>query len=368
MSPPLCPILPKHVYDDGSDLKTHPRNSVNVVGSGPFKLVEFKPGQRVVMERFDRFFLPGKPYLDKLVMTIAPDATSLMLGLERGEIHLWPNVSTPTDIRRIAANPKLVLASKGYEGIGALNWLAFNLERKPLADLAVRQAIASAIDKGFITRVLMGGFATVADGPIMPGTPFAATDLVRRPFDLEASRRQLDAAGYKAGDDGLRFRLTIDFIPGLDDQQKNVAEYVRTQLKKIGIAVEVRASADFAAWAQRIAAHDFDMTMDQVFNWGDPVIGVHRTYLSSNIRPLVWTNTQSYRNPKVDALLQSAGQVLDPTVRKAYYATFQKIVSDDMPILFINTVPLRTAASVRVVNLPQSIWGPMSPYDEVWLR
>ena len=51
MSPALCPILPKHIYDDGKDLKNHPRNSANVVGSGPFKLVEFKPGQSVVLER-----------------------------------------------------------------------------------------------------------------------------------------------------------------------------------------------------------------------------------------------------------------------------------------------------------------------------
>ena len=51
MSPALCPILPKHVYGDGQDLKNHPRNSKDVVGSGPYKFVEFTPGQRVVLER-----------------------------------------------------------------------------------------------------------------------------------------------------------------------------------------------------------------------------------------------------------------------------------------------------------------------------
>ncbi len=105
-----------------------------------------------------------------------------------------------------------------------------------------------------------------------------------------------------------------------------MAEYIRGQLKKVGIAVEVRASADFPAWAKRMATHDFDMSMDQVFNWGDPVIGVARTYLSTNIKPIVWTNTQSYNNPKVDELLNTAGGLLDPVKRKAYYATFEKIV------------------------------------------
>ena len=129
----------------------------------------------------------------------------------------------------------------------------------------------------------------------------------------------------------------------------------------------MRASADFPAWAKRMATHDFDLSMDIVFNWGDPVIGVARTYLSSNIRPIVWTNTQSYRNPKVDELLETAGGVLDPTKRKAYYATFEKIVTDELPIYFINVVPYHTAANKKVMNVPTTIWGPMSPMDEVWL-
>lgn len=368
MSPALCPILPKHVYGDGQDLKTHPRNSADVVGSGPFRLVEFKAGQRIVMERFDKFFLPGKPYLDKVVVNLSPDSSSLMLGLERGDIQMLPFVSVPTDLRRLKDNAKLVLTPRGYEGIGPLNWLAFNLERKPLNDVKVRKAIAHTVDKNFVTKALMAGFAVPADGPIVPTSPFAVTDVVRYPLDLKKAAALLDEAGYKPGANGERFKLTIDYLPGVDDQQKTVAEYLRGQLKKVGIAVDVRASADFPAWAKRIAAHDFDMTMDLVFNWGDPIIGVHRTYLSTNIRPIIWTNTQSYRNPQVDELLNTAGGVLDPTRRKAYYATFQKIVTDELPIDFINVIPYHTAALKTVGNVPTSIWGPMSPYDEVYLK
>src|SRR5690606_28069218 len=68
LSPALSPILPKHIYDDGQDLKSHPRNSKDVVGSGPFKLKEFVPGKEVVLERFDKFFLKDKPYLDRIVL------------------------------------------------------------------------------------------------------------------------------------------------------------------------------------------------------------------------------------------------------------------------------------------------------------
>lgn len=368
MSPALCPILPKHVYGDGQDLKTHPRNSTDVVGSGPFRFVEFKPGQRIVMERFDKFFLAGKPYLDKVIINIAPDASSLQLGLGRGDIHMLANLTVPADLRRLSNDPQLTLTAKGYEGIGALNWLAFNTERKPLSDVRVRKAIAHAIDKNFITKALMGGFAKPADGPIIASSPFAVDDVVRYPLDLKKSAELLDAAGLKAGPGGERLKLTIDYLPGTDDQQKTVAEYIRGQLKKVGITVEVRASADFPAWAKRLATRDYDLSMDLVFNWGDPIIGVHRTYLSSNIRPIVWTNTQAYRNPEVDKLLETAGGLLDPTQRKAYYATFQKIVTDDVPIAFINVVPYHTVASKKLVNLPTTIWGPFSPYDELGFK
>lgn len=369
MSPALCPILPKHIYDDGQDLKNHPRNSQDVVGSGPFRLVTNEPGRRVVMERFDKFFIEGRPYLDQLIVSINPDSASLMLGLERGDIQVIPLVTQSTDLRRLSENRDVTLTDKGYEGIGGLNWLAFNLEREPLSDLRVRKAIATAIDKKFITKALMGGFAKPADSPIAPGSPFYAPDeLVLYPTDLKKAAAMLDEAGYKAGAGGERFKLTIDFLPPGGEQQKNVAEYVRAQLKKIGIAVEVRTSADFPSWAKRLASHDFDMSMDTVFNWGDPVIGVARTYLSSNIRPIVWTNTQSYRNEEVDRLLDDAGKEVDTAKRKALYARFQHIVSDELPILFINASPYHTAARRNVGNVPASIWGPMSPYDEVYLK
>ncbi|WP_432726696.1 ABC transporter substrate-binding protein [Variovorax sp. W6] len=368
MSPALCPILPKHIYGDGQDLKNHPRNTTDVVGSGPFRVTEFKPAQRIVLERFDKFFLPNRPYLDKVIVNVTPDMASLVLGLERGDIQMVPFATLPTDLKRFANDPRVSLTPKGYDGIGALNWLAFNTAKKPLSDVQVRKAIATAIDKNFIAKALMGGFATVSDGPLVASSPFAVPDLVRYPLDLKKAGEMLDAAGYKAGAGGERFKLTIDYLPGADDQQKNVAEYIRGQLKKVGITVEVRASADFPAWAKRLASHDFDLSMDTVFNWGDPIIGVHRTYLSTNIKPIVWTNTQSYANPKVDELLNTAGGLIDPTQRKAYYATFQKIVTDELPIEFINQVPYHTITSKKVANVPVTIWGPLSPLDEVYLK
>ena len=367
LSPALTPILPKHIYGDGQDVKSHPRNSVDVVGSGPFKLKEYSPGRELVLERFDDYFLPGKPYLDRIVVQFNPDATSLLIGLERGDIHMLPYVVDPTVLRRTKDKPDIVQHKKGYEGVGALSWLAFNTKREPFDDVRVRQAIGYAIDRNFVMKALHAGFATQSTGPIIHSSPFASPDVQQYTLDLKKAESLLDEAGLERGPEGDRFKMTVDYLPASSADHKNMAEYLRTQLKKVGITVDVRASPDFPSWARLIASHDFDMTTDAVFNWSDPVIGVHRTYLSSNIRPIIWSNTQSYSNPRVDELLQQAGRELDETKRKAMYAEFQQIVTQDAPILYMAETPYHTLVSSKVGAAPTTIWGPLSPLDDVYL-
>src|SRR3546814_17644570 len=95
--------------------------------------------------------------------------------------------------------------------------------------------------------------------------------------------------------------------------------------------------------------------MDSVFNWGDPVIGVARTYLTSNIRKgVIWSNTQQYSNPKVDELLEKAAVETDQAKRATMYKEFEKLVVDDVPIFYINTLPYHTAYQSGLVNPPAS--------------
>jgi peptide/nickel transport system substrate-binding protein len=113
---------------------------------------------------------------------------------------------------------------------------------------------------------------------------------------------------------------------------------------------------------------DFQMSWDTVFNWGDPVIGVHRTYLTSNIAKGVWSNTQGYSNSTVDEILDVASKEKDPEKRKALYAEFQQIVAGDVPIYFTNTLPYHTVYNNKVGNPPLGIWGTSSPIDMTYLK
>ncbi len=360
LSPALCPILPEHVYGDGQDPKTHPANSAPV-GSGPFMLEEFTPGEAIVLKKNPNFFIEGRPKLDEIIYRIIKDENALLIAMENGEADMAPFLGSSTAIKRMQKVDALEVTDKGYEGIGPINWLAFNTASEKLKDPRVRQAIAYAVDRNFITKALHRGVSKQQRSPIIESSPFFDPTIEPYDVDLDKAKALMEEAGFGDG-----MSLTVDYIPGGDEQQKNVAEYLKSQLKKIGIEVEVRASPDFPTWAKRVSTHDFELTMDIVFNWGDPVIGVHRTYLSTNIVPgVIWSNTQSYANPKVDELLNAAAVETDVEKRKQLYAEFQQIVAQDMPIYWINALPYFTAYDKRLKNPPLSIWGPMSPLDEL---
>ncbi|MEM7198170.1 MAG: ABC transporter substrate-binding protein, partial [Pseudomonadota bacterium] len=298
MSSQLMAIIPEHIYGDGQDVKSHPRNADDVVGSGPFKLTEFKRDEYIALERFDDFFIEGRPYLDKLVLRIIKDDSARAIALENGEALLSTFEVIPSLINRFKKAAHLTATPDGYGAIGPIDWLAFNTKEGPTADVRVRQAIAHAIDRNFILKALFLSTAKEARTGIHPDSPFYETNVETYEFDLDKANQLLDEAGFEKDGDGVRMNLTIDY--GWAPAKPNV-EYVKAALKKVGIAVEVRPLVDFPTWAKRIGNHDFDLTWDAVFNWGDPVIGVHRTYQSSNIKKgVIWSNTQQYANARVD--------------------------------------------------------------------
>jgi peptide/nickel transport system substrate-binding protein len=364
MTTVFLPILPKHVYGDGQPLATHPRNGSNVVGSGPFKVAEFKPGEHLILERFDRFFVKDRPLLDRLIVREYKDPASLLLAFERGEVDINISLSDPRDVERAKKVPGATVIPSAARGIGPLVWLGFNCRHPQLQDTRVRQAISYAIDRDFAVKTLFAGLHKRATGPIASSSPFYSADVEPYDLNLQKSMQLLDAAGLKPGTNGTRLQLSLDAAPGAADQ-RTLAEYIRPALSKVGIDVQLRASPDFPTWARRVSSFKFDMTLDSVWNWGDPVIGVHRTYQSSNIREgVIWSNTQQYANPKVDALLAAAAKERDPVRRKAQYRDFQKRVVDDCPIAYL-IEPNYAVGYRRIASPKASVWGVMSPQTEL---
>jgi peptide/nickel transport system substrate-binding protein len=367
MSTSLTPIIPKHLYGDGTDVKIHPRNA-NPIGSGPFRLVEFKPGELLVMEAFDRFFLKGTPKLSRVIVRYFKDPASQLLAYERGEIDVHSEATDARDIERLRRVPNTTLDAGTGPAIGPLTWLAFNTKSPKLADRQVRQAINFAIDKKTLIEQQFGGVPKRATGPIASSSPYFSAEVERYDFNLQKANQLLDQAGLKPGAGGTRFALELDAPPGIG-AYRVAAEFVKAGLAKVGVDVTLRSSPDFPAWARRVASHQFEMTIDNVWNWGDPVIGVHRTWLSSNIKPgVIWSNTQSYSNPKVDELLAAAGQEMNQARRKALYKDVQRLVVDDCPVAFLTESVSHIAFHNRVQDRPQGIWGLMDALNDTVMK
>lgn len=363
LASPYAPILPRHVYGDGRDIKTHPAN-LKPVGSGPFKFVSFTD-QEIVLERYDDFFLPGKPYLDKLVYKILEQPV-IPIALETGSVQLY-GFGLPTELNKETAKlDNYSIEYGGYEGIGALQWLAFNLRKAPLNDIRVRRAFAYTIDREYLTRNLYDDKAKVATGPISPDSPFYSDKVNTYPVDIELANRLLDEAGFPRNDKGIRFSVSLASRPRF---MSGLSEYLQSVLtRKLGVEVKIREFAKLSDWARFVADGEFELAIDGVWNWVDPVIGVHRTYSSSNIRPgVIWSNTQGYSNPVVDELMDRAGSEMDVTRRKALYAEFQKQVVEDLPVYWLYQMPFATTRHRNLEGIKNgSVWGLMFPFTDVY--
>ncbi|VTU45646.1 ABC transporter substrate-binding protein [Variovorax sp. PBL-E5] len=367
LTPALTPIIPEHVYGPANGpIQTNPANA-KPVGSGPFRFVEWKAGEYVILERNPHFFRPNRPYLERVVLKIAEDSLSRRLMLERGDIDYLPfSFLRIPDMVSLRSNPNMVTVRSGYEALGPVAYLEMNLRQAPLNDLRVRQAIAHAIDKDFIVKTLHHKLSKRLDGPLHSGNEyFDAKAVTVYPTDLAKANALLDAAGHLRKAEGTRFALTLD-IPTFDpDSMSLVAEYLRSQLRRVGIDITLRMSTDLADWSNKVGQWNYQLTMNSTWNWSDPLVGVHRSFLSSNIKKVAWSNTGGYSNPKVDDLLDRAAVEPDPGRRRALYADFQKTVTADLPLIWTNESIYVTFHHKRVKNVPNGVFGALAPFDEI---
>lgn len=366
LSSPFTPILPKHVYSKGPILE-NPAN-INAIGSGPFKVAEYKAGEYFILERFDKFMRPGRPYLDRYIGSIINNPKGAFMAMSGGEADVFGFLAVPQMVEGFKQNKNLVVIDSGYEGIAPINFLEFNLRKEYVKDKRVRQAIAYAIDRDFITEKLHSGYSKKATGPLHSSFPFYTDQVEQYKLDLNKANALLDEAGFERKSDGMRFPLTLTYMPGDPLNQKMLAEYLKPQLKKIGIEINLKAPADFMSWFTDIAKWDHDMTMSNYFGWGDPTIGVHRMFMSTNIKHLVWTNTAGYDNEKLDKILNAAATEMDFDTRKAQYDEFQRIITDDLPLFFTHETLYHSVYSKDLLGTKPSVWGGVGPVDSTYWK
>jgi len=344
------PMVPKHLFA-GTDPSTNPYIS-KPVGTGPFVFKEWKKGDYILLEKNTDYWQAGKPTLQRIVFRIISDASARAASFETGEGHIGGLSPIPlTDMPRIAKNPALSIEARGYAYMSPYMLMEVNLRKPPLNDVRVRQAIAHAIDRARMTQVVWLGYGQPAVSPIPSQvTTFHSTDLPKYEFNPEKAKKLLDDAGLKPGPNGMRFKITHDFIPFGSEYQRT-GEFIKQQLSRVGIDVELR-SQDLPSFLRRAyTEYDFDTTSLYYGAFADPTQGVQRLFWSKAIQKgVVFTNNTGYNSPEMDRVLESAQGENDPVKRKALYLEMQRIAMTDLPVIPLMETRFLTISSSKLKN------------------
>jgi peptide/nickel transport system substrate-binding protein len=308
------------------------------VGTGPFKFVEWRTNDRIVLEANEEYWR-GRPALDRVVFRTVPEEGARMLSLRTGEADMVL-LPTPSELSALEADPNFIV--EGAPGVGVF-YLAFNLERPLVEDVRVRRAVAHAIDRELIVEAILEGTGVLATSVI--GEPvFGYKDmklLERYPYDPERAIELLEGAGYTRGNDGFMRDaegnvLRFDALPsnGRSLKDREIAETLQEFLRQVGIDVDLHLF-EWATTFELMRGEHLDYELNS-FTWftttADADYTMYSNYVSSELPPASW-NRWRYANPDVDAWLKAARASLDQEERAELYGRVQDQLAEDLPAI-----------------------------------
>lgn len=354
------PMIPKHIYE-GTDYKTNPANH-HPIGTGPFKFAEWKKGSYIHAIRNENYHQEGQPYLDEIYWHVIPDAASRSVAYETGKIDVLPGGSVENfDIPRLTALENSCVTSEGWEYFSPHAWLWINNRKWPMSDKRFRQAIMYAMDRDFAKNALWNGYGKIAKGPISSKTRFFDEELPNYQYNPEKARELLEEMGY----DGTPVRLMP--MPYGETWQR-WAEAIRQNLSEVGIKTEMVAT-DVAGWNQKLSDWDYDLSFTYLFQYGDPALGVSRTYVSTNIaKGSPWNNVEGYENETVDRLFDEAATAFPDSARTEFYKQVQQQLVEDVPVAWLLELEFPTIYNCKVQNLIDSAIGVNDGLGTAWIK
>jgi peptide/nickel transport system substrate-binding protein len=358
-------IMPKHIYK-GTDPKTNPANMAPI-GCGPFKFKKWVRGSHIELVRNDNFFKKGKPYLDRVIFQVAPDAAARLLAFEQGDIDFLQWYIVPHDqVDRLRKDPRFKIVPKGGEAAATSEFLLFNHRNKYLKDSRVRQAIAYALDRKEIQDKSLFGEGKVARSHINSGLGWVYTDEFDYKQNVDKANQLLDEAGFPRGSDGKRFSLRESWSAGRVYEGR-AAEVIRDQLKAVGIDIKIE-TFDRPTFIDRVFRKwDFDIA-NQLFTTGpDPTISVTVRYHTKQIKKAPFVNGMGYSNSELDNIFDNEYKELDRTKRREMWIQAQKILMRDLPGLPLFEMPVVQAVSAKFNDVVTTPYGYVESRENAYL-
>ena len=289
-------------------------------GTGPFKLVEYKIGERLILERHQDYHL-GPAMLDKIQMNLAGGSSMAMY--ENDEIHITgvgmldlERIKDPSD----PLNSQLVTASPSF----SISYIGFNVDQPPFDDVLFRQALNHAVDKELIAKEVLADLVVPAYGILPPGFPGHNDSLEGLKFDPVLARKLLSESKYSDPIQRPRIVVTIPGTGGTPNLDLEVI--INMWFENLGIEVEIQ-QVEWATYLQDLDKRKFQAYagLGWQADYPDPEDFLDILFYSESDN-----NHGAYANPEVDRLLRKA-RIGDVQDRLNLYEQIEELIVNDAP-------------------------------------
>jgi peptide/nickel transport system substrate-binding protein len=346
-------LMPKHLLEKEADI-SRTDYIRKPLGTGPFKVTDFKTDESVTLERNTNYRDTTKPYLDKIIFKSVPSSQVGLAQLKAGEVHAMWNLTeaqTP-EVEKETALSLLVVQGPTVERI-EIN-TAQNKEypdptsvHPVLGDIEVRKALLYATPKQQIIDKLLFGKAKPGSSPVSQG--WAAYKEPQESYDPAKANAALDKAGWVKGSDGIRskggVRASLTYATTTGDQlRERVQQVLVDEWKAVGIEVKIQNQPSAVILSGSCSGKDPRKlgTFDLLMYASTPSIDPHSTILPRYHSKQIPTqadcagqNYTRFKNTEADAAIDQAGATLDQEQRRTAYAKVMKALNDAYVIIWM---------------------------------
>ncbi|WP_138756387.1 ABC transporter substrate-binding protein [Paenibacillus sinopodophylli] len=342
----------------------------NPIGTGPFKLASFTAGTEYVLERNPDYNWPpanakhkGPAYLEKVIVKVITEEATRVGVLQSGDVQA-ADIIPPQNILSFQQDKNFQLQEAEPLGFNAA--IALNVQKAPLNDLKLREALRTSLDLDTIVKTIYLGTHQRAYSSLSPSLfGYDASLESKWTSDPAAAADQLDALGWVKGSDGIREkggkRLTVEMIDFYANREKrmDVMALVQNQWRQNGIELKITSLA-LGAYMERLKIGDFDLNMNSKYG-ADP--DVARLALN----PWVPNSFDPIQDDELQNLLRQGNSELDVENRKAIYSQIQHRIFDNVYSIPVYVFPYTVASTKALKDLSFDIHGFPLFYD-AWLQ
>lgn len=385
-------ILPRHLlataYQEGKFSQVWPLDTpaAQFAGLGPFRLKEYTPGVRIVLERNPYYWKEDRahtrlPYLDRIVFLFVASEDAQVIRFQAGDTDL---------LARFDAEDFDVLhrseAARGYHLVDAgpgleFNFILFNLndlsskalpeiaaKQEWFRDVRLRQAVSAAIDRQAIVRLVYGGRAAPLWGPVTPGDKlWIDNQIPHPPRSLDRARQLLKSAGFTWNSGGglmdphgkpVEFSI---LTTSSNAQRTKMATLIQDDLSQVGMNVHV-VPLEFRAVVDRLLnSYNYEAAIMGLAN-GDtdpnPEMNVWRSSGSTHLWHPNQDKPATAWEAEIDRLMEEQLVTMNYARRKQLYDRVQQILAEQMPLICLASPDILAGAKDRIANFHPAILDP----------